>query len=205
MLRWLRRLFTVRRPVTRSRQGAVVHTRAGLAISFTPTVVFGGAAPRPARKAPTAPGTGHPWMNALFGPPTKPLTDAQVRALPVVRRAPTPAECRARCATVTAGAADYLAGLRKATGLAEDTPLTRRAVLRARAERDDAAAIAAMQARHAQATTVDKLAATLAPRVAKAQAIQRAPGKKPIKVKAHTRADGTKVHAHTRARAERTK
>jgi hypothetical protein len=45
---------------------------------------------------------------------------------------------------------------------------------------------------------VDGAARVVAPRLAK-QSTMQAPGRKPIKVKAHTRADGTKVHAHTRA------
>jgi hypothetical protein len=46
---------------------------------------------------------------------------------------------------------------------------------------------------------VDGAARVVAPRLAK-QSTMQAPGRKPIRVKAHTRADGTKVHAHSRVR-----
>lgn len=50
-----------------------------------------------------------------------------------------------------------------------------------------------------QGAVVNAAARVVAPRLAQ-QATMQAPGRKPIKVKAHTRADGTKVHAHTRVR-----
>jgi hypothetical protein len=157
MFHWFRKLFTVRRPVTRTTRGGVTHTHAGLQIAFSPSFVFG-AAPKPAQPA-RKPPTGTRLTNALLGPPTRPATLAEVRRRSV----------------------DTLTAAQAVTG---QTYPTRHEVLAAR--------------QTAARRAVDGAARVVAPRLAK-QSTMQAPGRKPIKVKAHTRADGTKVHAHTRA------
>ncbi len=81
-------------------------------------------------------------------------------------------------------------------------PVARDALTEARALTGDRypgrQAVAAARAA-AQERQVSGAARVVAPRLAKSPTIQ-VPGKKPIKVKAHTRADGTRVHAHTRVR-----
>jgi hypothetical protein len=154
---FLRRFFPAVRlaqPRTVSKHGAITETRTNLAVHFH----FASAPPR-APKPPAKPKGDRPTpiKDWFLGPKPKPLTTAQVRALPLVRQPEAPP--------------DPVAVVRTLTGQAFPT---RADVARARAAQADAVAIAARAAQLAQP------AAAAPKRKAPAR-------KKAVEVEAHTR------------------
>jgi len=160
--RWLARLLPrpqITRPVTRTRHGAVVHTRAGLAVHFNFYTPPRAALPKPPNARATAKAPRRSRLaDWLFGaPPPPPLADRDARRLPIPR--------------------DW-----RATQAAE-----RQRTL------DEVGRLTGHRYSGRQAVVAARAAQAPAPTQAKAPP-------RPVRVKAHTRADGAHVAAHTRAK-----